>query len=143
MVDEGLVRQKLALLAEYLQDLREVEGVTTEEFVCDKRLRRYIERTLQVAVEACVDIASHWIADQGWREPASYRDIFVVLAENGVLSTEQAGVYQKMAQFRNILVHDYAKIEPEILLGILRRNLSDLEEFLKRIASLLHGGNWQ
>ncbi|WP_172675888.1 DUF86 domain-containing protein [Propionispora sp. 2/2-37] len=128
-------------MAEYIQDLKDVQDVTAEEFMRNKQLRRYVERTLQVAIEACLDIGSHWIADQGWREPATYREIFVVLAENGVLTQEQAATYQKMAQFRNLLVHDYARIDPEILLSILKRNLTDLEFFLQRMEALLCNGD--
>ena len=141
MVDAGLVQHKLTLLSEYIQDLKEVQGVTGEAFLIDKRLRRYVERTLHVAIEACIDIGSHWIADQGWREPASYRDVFSILAENQVISQEQAAVYQKMAQFRNILVHDYARIDPDILLSILKRNLPDLEVFIQQIYTLLTAGD--
>lgn len=137
MVDQVVVERKLVLLAEYVQDLKEIQQVTFEEFMSDKRLRRYVERTLQVALEACFDISSHWISDQGWREPATYREIVIVLAENGIFTKEQAAVYQKMAQFRNLLVHDYAKIDPEILLSILRRNVVDLETFVQRFHQLL------
>ncbi|TWH47932.1 DUF86 domain-containing protein [Sporomusa sp. KB1] len=140
MVDQAVVERKLMLLAEYVQDLKEIQQITFEEFTSDKRLRRYVERTLHVALEACFDIGSHWISDQGWREPSTYREIVIVLAENGIFTMEQAGTYQKMAQFRNLLVHDYAKIEPEILLNILRRNVVDLEIFVQRFEQLLHNG---
>lgn len=141
MVDKELVRNKLVHLAECVQDLRDVKDVTAEEFMENKQLRRYVERTLHVAIEACLDIGSHWVADQGWREPANYREIFVVLAENGVLTQEQAATYQKMAQFHNLLVHDYARVDPEILSSILKRNLSDLEFFIQRVEALLCNGD--
>jgi len=37
--------------------------------------------------------------------------------------------FKKMAQFRNVIVHDYVRIDPEILHGILRRNIKDLRLF--------------
>ncbi|CQR70760.1 hypothetical protein SOV_42800 [Sporomusa ovata DSM 2662] len=46
MVDQAVVERKLMLLAEYVQDLKEIQQVTFEEFMSDKRLRRYVERTL-------------------------------------------------------------------------------------------------
>jgi uncharacterized protein YutE (UPF0331/DUF86 family) len=45
----------------------------------------------------------------------------------------------KMAQFRNILVHDYAKIEPDIIHGILKNNVADFQKFIKEINEALKG----
>lgn len=38
-----------------------------------------------------------------------------------------------MAQFRNVLVHDYAKIDPEIVYMILKKNLSDIREYIRTV----------
>lgn len=57
----------------------------------------------------------------------------VVLAENGILPKEKLEQYKKMAQFRNVIVHDYARVDPEILIGILKRNLGDLAFFARTI----------
>lgn len=42
-----------------------------------------------------------------------------------------------MAGFRNILVHEYSKVNPEIVFGILKKRLPDLRFFAERIAGLL------
>jgi hypothetical protein len=39
----------------------------------------------------------------------------------------------KMAQFRNIIVHDYARLDAEIIWGILKRDLGDLKHFMLTI----------
>ena len=39
----------------------------------------------------------------------------------------------KMAKFRNIVVHDYARIDPEIVIGILKKNLGDFKRFAKEV----------
>ena len=48
-----------------------------------------------------------------------------------ILSESVCGVTVNMSKFRNIVVHDYTRIDPEIVVGILRNNLQDL----KRLAS--------
>ncbi|SHF33348.1 Uncharacterized conserved protein YutE, UPF0331/DUF86 family [Desulfofundulus australicus DSM 11792] len=95
----------------------------------NKIIRRYIERTLHLAVEACLDIGNHIIADSQLREPQDYKDIMVVLTEAGFLPPARLENLKKMAQFCNVIVHDYARIDPEILYGILRNNLDDLRLF--------------
>lgn len=38
-----------------------------------------------------------------------------------------------MAQFRNVIVHDYARVEPEILYAVLQKNIEDLRLFARAI----------
>jgi len=95
----------------------------------NKVWRRFIERTLPLAVEACLDTGNHLIADLRRREPQDDKDVMAVLAESGYLPAKRLAPFQKMAQFRNVIVHDYARIDPEILLGILRKGPADLRFF--------------
>ena len=129
MVDELLLREKLALLTEYLEDLNAEKQITLQELKDNKILRRYVERTLQMAVESCLNIGSHIIADLKLREPEDYKDVMAVLCEAGYLPQERLDRFKRMAQFRNVVVHDYSRINPEILYGILQNNLADLHFF--------------
>jgi len=129
MVDKELLAEKTKLLGEYIGDLEEKKEVKLSALLNDKVLRRYIERTLHLAVEACLDIGSHLIADLKLREPEDYKDIMTVLVEAGYLPKKKLEQLKKMAQFRNVIVHDYARVDPEILLAILRKNLDDLRLF--------------
>lgn len=54
MVEIQVVRGRLKLLAEYLADLKEISGISWTDFSENKVLRRYVERTLHLAVEACL-----------------------------------------------------------------------------------------
>jgi uncharacterized protein YutE (UPF0331/DUF86 family) len=92
-------------------------------------VQRIVERTLQMAIEACVDVASHVIADRGLRVPATYAEAFEVLAEAGLLDAAQREVMVRMAGFRNVVVHEYARIDPEIVVRVLREHLDDLAGF--------------
>ena len=129
MVNIEVLKLKLKNLAEYIQDLEEVKDVPVEVIKEDKKLRRYVERTLQLSVESCLDIGNHIISDLGLREPANNRDVFIVLVENGYLEKHKQETFEKMAGFRNIIIHDYAKIEPEIVFSVLQKGLVDLRYF--------------
>jgi len=133
MVDKELLTEKTKLLAEYISDLEEHAGIKLNEIKENKVLRRYIERTLHLAVEACLDIGNHLIADLELREPQDYKDIMAVLTEAGCLPPDRLENFKKMAQFRNVIVHDYVRIDPEILIGILRRNIEDLRLFARMV----------
>ena len=139
MVNQALVLRLLASIEGFVSDLRNADDITHDRFLRDIRLQRFVERTLHIAVEACMDAVHHIISDEKWREPDSYADAFAVLAENGVLTEEQAGRFAMMARFRNKIVHYYEKIEPEQVYGIFKSRLEDFDVFVAAVRDWLAG----
>jgi uncharacterized protein YutE (UPF0331/DUF86 family) len=137
MVDETLILRKLSELDEYLKQIKEYEGITVAEYSDDWKIQRIIERTLQMMIETCVDITGHIIADKGYRTPTSYSDSFRVLQEEKVLSDKLFSALEKMAKFRNIVVHHYDKVDAEIVVGILKRDLKDFKGYRDAIVNFL------
>ncbi|GAQ24125.1 type VII toxin-antitoxin system HepT family RNase toxin [Tepidanaerobacter syntrophicus] len=130
MVEKETIVRRLAFLEEYCRDLDEArQTITFDTFTRDKIVRRYIERTLHMAVEACLDIANHIISYEGYREPLDNKDIFQVLFEQEIIDEKLKESLKKMAQFRNVIVHDYVRIQPEIVYNILQKNLGDIYDF--------------
>ena len=43
----------------------------------------------------------------------------------------------QLANFRNVIVHDHARIDPEIVDGILHKHLVDFKRFSKEIIHYL------
>jgi uncharacterized protein YutE (UPF0331/DUF86 family) len=129
LVEPEVIREKLKYLAEYIDDLEQDQSISLNEFLNNKKTRRYIERTLHLAIECCLDMGSHIISSEKLREPENNKDIFHVLAENGYIPKKELAELSKMAQFRNLIVHSYAKIDPEIMYIILKRNVADLRKF--------------
>jgi uncharacterized protein YutE (UPF0331/DUF86 family) len=129
VVDRDLVRRKLTELSEYVSQVSEYRDVTIEQYRADWKTQRIVERTLQMAIEACVDVASHMVADRGLRAPATYADTFEILVQAGLLSPDLGGAMVKMTGFRNVVVHDYAGIDVEVVLRVLRERLDDFRRF--------------
>lgn len=118
-------------------DLRQLQNVDFKTYVENKLVRRTVERTLHLAVEACLDIGQHIIAQEGFRRPADNQDVFVVLAEEGIVSDELLPSLISMAKFRNLIVHDYARIDNAIVFGILKRRLDDFDAYARAIVDYL------
>ena len=137
MVDEALILRKLAELDEYYRQLKEYENITVDQYSNDWKIQRIIERTLQMMIETCVDIAGHIIADKGFRIPKSYADTFKVLLEEKILSRKLSAVMEKMAKFRNIVVHHYDKVDAEIVAAILKNDLADFVSYKEAIIELI------
>jgi uncharacterized protein YutE (UPF0331/DUF86 family) len=129
MVDRELFRRKLADLEQYVQQLAEYSGVTAEEYRGDWRTQRIVERTLQMSIETCIDVANHLIADRKLRVPGTYAETFDVLAEAGLLDPTLHAVMVRMCGLRNLIVHDYARLDPSRVIRILREGLDDFLKF--------------
>jgi uncharacterized protein YutE (UPF0331/DUF86 family) len=137
LVDKLLIGRKLAQMDTYLGQVKEFSKISVNAYRGSWKTQRIVERTLQILIEACVDIANHIISDTGMRLPTGYADTFQVLVENKVISKRLFETMEKMAKFRNILVHQYEKIDPALVVSILQRNLGDFEKYKKAIINYL------
>ncbi|MFL0197113.1 type VII toxin-antitoxin system HepT family RNase toxin [Clostridium sp. WILCCON 0269] len=86
-----------------------------------------------MSIECILDIGNHVISDMGYRKPENNKDIFLVLYENNILDEKIKINLCNMAGFRNILVHDYMKLDRGLVYEIINNNLRDMEEFTKII----------
>lgn len=129
MVDRDLVRRKLAELAEYVSQVSEYRDLTVERYRADWKTQRIVERTLQMAIEACVDVASHVLADRGLRAPSTYAETFEILMHAGLLPPDLGRTMVEMTGFRNVIVHEYAGIDADVVIRILREHLGDFRRF--------------
>jgi uncharacterized protein YutE (UPF0331/DUF86 family) len=121
----------------YLGQIREYSKISVTTYRNDWKTQRIVERTLQILIELCIDIANHLISDKGMRLPTGYTDTFKVLAENRIISKNLFETMEKMAKFRNVVVHQYEKIEPSIVVSILHKNLDDFEKYKRAIVKYL------
>lgn len=137
MVDTAVLQRLLNNLESHVNDLRSATDITHDKFMKDIRLQRFVERTLHIAIECCLDIVHHIISEKGLREPSSYADAFGVLGESGILTPESVAEFQLMAQFRNKIVHYYETIDPEQVYAIFKTRLGTFDSFRKQIDQVL------
>jgi uncharacterized protein YutE (UPF0331/DUF86 family) len=138
MVDETLILRKLSELEQYFGQVTEFKEITVNAYENDWKLQRIIERTLQMMIETCVDIAGHIISDNNFRIPDSYADTFKVLSENKIIPEGLCQTMVQISKFRNIIVHHYDRVDAEIVVGILRKRLDDFNSYKKSILDYLH-----
>ena len=134
MVDADVLSRRLLALNECLTELGRSDAADPARLAADGMLRAAVERWLQVAVEACVDIASHVIADAGWTPAATGREAFLVLAGHGFLPLDLAERLGTAVGLRNVLVHDYVAVDLSRLAGVVRDDLGDLRAFARAAA---------
>lgn len=135
MTDAALLAKKLAQIDTCLSDLRRLGK--PELLDSDIRERRFVEHTLQIAIQAALDVASHIVSDGRLGEPQTNRDLFDLLARAGWITPAQAGPLKNMASFRNILVHGYEDVDLDIVRSVLKVHLDDLASFATSIRTRL------
>jgi uncharacterized protein YutE (UPF0331/DUF86 family) len=133
LVDRLLIGRKIAEMETYLRQIKEFSTIPLATYKKNWKTQRVVERTLQIMIELCIDTANHLISDKGMRLPTGYADTFMVLMENRVITKNLFRTMEKMAKFRNIIVHQYEKIDPVIVVSILRKNLNDFEKYKRAI----------
>ena len=133
--DTDLIAKKLAFVETCVRELREVARIELIED--DVRERRFIEHTLQIAIQAALDVASYIVSDERLGEPRTNGELFEILARNGWVSQDLSPTLRKMAGFRNVLVHGYATVDPELLRTVAGRHLDDLESYVAAIRARL------
>ncbi len=143
MVDTELISRKISNLLNYISELETADDITWKKYIQDARTRAFVERYLHLAIEEMFDIANHLVSFNSWREPAGYRDLFLILHEKGVMPAGQLLTFQNMASFRNMLVHRYEKIDDELVYGIFQKRLSDFHEFVNLVKKWIESGTGQ
>lgn len=132
MVDKDVVYAKVNQIQNCLQRIQEKTGDNPDS-LDDIDIQDIFVLNLQRAIQSCLDLAAHIIADKGLGLPTELRDYFVLLEKNKLIDKDLSVRLQKMVGFRNIAVHEYSMIDPDILRAILKDHLKDLEVFYQKI----------
>jgi uncharacterized protein YutE (UPF0331/DUF86 family) len=108
--------------------LMAIEKATIHEKDEDFKLSIY-ELNLQRAVQACIDLANIILSKEGLGLPNSYRQSFEILNKHQIIDELLKKKMISMVGFRNISVHDYEQIKPEIVHSLVSSYLPDFENF--------------
>ena len=135
MTDPELVAKKLALIETCVQELRSL--ARPELIRRDVREERFVEHTLQIAIQAALDVASHVVSDERLGEPETNQGLVDLLLKRGWLDDSLAPKLRDMAGFRNVIVHGYQDVDLGIVEDVLANHLDDLLEFVRSIRSKL------
>lgn len=142
MVETDTVRSLLETIELRLGRLRERADIELDSYRADRDEQDIVERNFELAIQACIDLGLHVLADLPHRAPATNRGVFTALADEDVLSRQLAQRLQSMAGFRNVLAHGYATVDPERVHENLGR-LGDIREYVQEMADFLRElGAW-
>lgn len=137
MVRQEVLHTRLEKLVEYQKILKGIQKYPLTEFMANPLLHGSAERYLHLSIEAVLDISHHLIRDLKLRSPNDYADSFHILFEAKVISKAFSEKLARMARFRNILVHDYLKLDRKQIHSHLKDHLTDFAHFAKQVKRFL------
>jgi uncharacterized protein YutE (UPF0331/DUF86 family) len=137
VIDRERILGKVAELDSYLSELRQILPKSFDEYVRSIEKRRACERLLQIAVEAVIDICAMLVQGLRLGLPAEEDDVFEKLAQHGVLSQKMVETLRRMKGFRNILVHEYGRVDDRIVFDVAVNRLGDFEDFKREVLAAL------
>jgi uncharacterized protein YutE (UPF0331/DUF86 family) len=129
MVNINKIINKFEMLDGFLAILRDLSKKNIEKYLVDPVLIGSTRYYLQVAIECCLDVASHVISSERYRAPRDYADTFTILEEEKLIPPELGQRLRQMAKFRNRLVHLYGEIDDKAVYRIIGEDLNDIEMF--------------
>lgn len=136
-ITKEIIVNKLSSLEETLVKLKKYQALSKDDYFSDERNELSVERLLQTGLETIVDIARYLIIENKLQKPGEKNGEFEILASSGIISNELAAKLTKAKSFRNVLVHDYLDVNPEIVYDNLQNNLDDLEKFVQIIGKVI------
>lgn len=135
MVDWAIIKTKLSFADLRLNELAFHRAVSLDRFRSDPTVQAAILHHLQVAVQACIDIASHMVADEGWGVPGTSNDLFGFLRQHRVITARLSEEMKDLVGFRNLVVHAYDKLDLQKAHAHLSGYRRTIARFLKAVVA--------
>ncbi len=129
------IEQKLAELGTYLNELDRIIP-QPKEYTKDLVTRRATEKTLELCIETVLDIANLIVSEENLGFPDDETHAIQLLSKR-IISEELATQLLRMKGFRNILIHRYTTINPDLVIEYLTDHMKDFEEFTQAIVQYL------
>jgi uncharacterized protein YutE (UPF0331/DUF86 family) len=134
MVKPEVVRRKISLAASRLEKAEAILSRPPEVFLADKEQQDLASFYLMLAIQECIDLAAHWISDEGWDPPEDIASLFEVLASREAIDRDLAVSLGGAVGLRNRIAHGYSSVDHERIQAEYQKGLADLRTFLAAVA---------
>lgn len=136
--DRDVVRRKLDRIVKCLQRIRDARDKTLDDYLMDADLQFIMERQLELAIGAAVDLNVHILAQAGFGTPADAYTSFLELARHtSAISGKLARQLAPATGIRNRLVHEYEEIDHRVVFESLHEALDTFPQYVEAIEKYL------
>jgi uncharacterized protein YutE (UPF0331/DUF86 family) len=135
MVKPDLVRRKVAEALSQIADAERMLSRPAEEFLADKKTKDLASFYLFLAIQDCIDLSSHWVADADWGPADDAASAFDVLADHRAIDRDLAEQMRKAVGLRNLIAHGYSLIDHSRIQREYEAGIASLRQFLAVVAT--------
>lgn len=128
-----VVENKISGVRKYLKILERYKPYSVKEIEKDIDIRGALERYLYLMVQESIHLAESFIAYKQFRKPITLSESFYILHEENIINETLMDKMIKMTGFRNVVAHDYDKINYAIIHTVLHKGVKDIESLIKQI----------
>ena len=129
------IENRISALKKYLAISKRYRKYSQKEIETNDDIKGMVERYLYLVCQSAIDLAEVFIAYKNFRKPTTLSEDFYILNEENILPAELTEKLSNMTGFRNLIAHDYLKIDYKKVYDVLQNGLKDIEEFIKIIES--------
>jgi len=134
MVKPDVAGRKLARASEWLDSAEEILARPSEEFLDDTKGRDLASFYLFLAIQECIDLAAHWVADARWGSPDEAGGAFELLADHRAINRALAQKLRGAVGLRNLIAHGYSLVDHGRIQNEYREGVKALRKFLALVA---------
>jgi uncharacterized protein YutE (UPF0331/DUF86 family) len=134
VVKPDVVGKKLSRATRWLDRAEEKLSRPPAEFLSDDDSQDLASFHLFLAIQECIDLAAHWVADAGWGSPDESGGMFSLLRDRGVIDTDLATKLRQAVGLRNRIAHGYSTVDHEQIQNEYREGVMALRRFLGLVA---------
>lgn len=128
-----VLNQKIESLRNCIERIESKKPFSAEDLQKNFDLQDIISINLERSVQICVDIASHILSEMSGPTPTTMADSFIALADKDVISKTTAESMVKATGLRNLLVHEYSKIDWKIVAAVANLHLDSFRQFAREV----------
>lgn len=136
-MDKARILSLLSQMESYLNDLIRLTPRQFKEYENNLEKKRFCERTVQLAIETCLDVSQLLVKELKLGLPAEEESVFEMLFKHKIISKEVTLKLKAMKRFRNFLIHRYVEIDDQLVYQNITKNLNDFQKFKKEIVQYL------
>jgi uncharacterized protein YutE (UPF0331/DUF86 family) len=130
LIDRDLILAKAGSVKKHLGRVAEKSQIDLSTFLGDLDRQESILFNLQMAIQNCIDMAAHIVSEEGLGVPGSTNEMFYLLEENGYLHSATTEQMVRAVGFKNLIVHEYGRIDLKQVFEIAGQDSKDLNDFL-------------
>ena len=119
------------------EDIEEILTSSDTDILGSDHLLKSLKYSLIVVSEAIASTLQHVLAKEHRISVGGYSEVFSKAEQQKLLSSQLLNNLGQFVRFRNMLVHQYWRVDDTQFLSDLRRGVQDFKNFVREIETFL------